>query len=88
MRRLGIPDDKGWPFPWERTSQGRLKAAGATAPSRRCLRPDLVSGWLFMIDQDGVKDNAIGEKVLAYKRLYGHFYGTVRAALDASSGGS
>lgn len=33
-----------------------------------CLRLDLLNGWLFTIDDSRVKDEAVREKVLTYKR--------------------
>lgn len=45
-----------------------------------CMRRGYVSGWLFGIDDKRIKDPAIREKVLTYKRechevLYKHFFG-------------
>lgn len=45
-----------------------------------CLRLDLVNGWLFTIDESRIKDPAVRERVLTYKRecygvLFQHFYG-------------
>ncbi len=49
-----------------------------------CLRLDLVSGWLFTLDESRIKDEAVKARVLAYKRecyrvLHEHFYGRQRA---------
>lgn len=45
-----------------------------------CLRLDLINGWLFTIDDSRIKDHAVRQKVLTYKRecyqvLFRHFFG-------------
>ncbi len=50
-----------------------------------CLRLELIHGWLFSIDHSRIKDPAVRERVLIYKRecyqvLFEHFYGARRGA--------
>lgn len=44
-----------------------------------CLKIDLINGWLFTIDDSRIKDEAVRDRVLLYKRecysvLHRHFY--------------
>ncbi|MGO1079705.1 phage antirepressor N-terminal domain-containing protein [Inquilinus sp. CA228] len=62
-----------------------IPSAGGTQDTA-CLRLDLVNGWLFTIEEGRVKDEAVRQRVLLYKRecyqaLFRHFHDKAAAAV-------